>query len=98
MLQHMQWSVEQTQHANQLLHEERAALAATLALIPDLDMDGLTSKLEHLGGEYLKVAEADLDAMFMQVRSCCASRGTWLTMGFHGVMGVMYVRNKGHGG
>ena len=39
-----------------------------ISLLPNLGLDGLTRGLEKLEVDYKKVADADMDAMFAQVR------------------------------
>lgn len=39
-----------------------------MRLIPDMSLSDVEKDLAHLGSEYAKVADADLDAMFIQVR------------------------------
>jgi hypothetical protein len=59
--------VEQGAHQNQLLVEERAGLAAMLRGIPAMTLRPVSDGLVQLGNEYARIAEADLDAMFLQV-------------------------------
>ncbi|GFR42463.1 hypothetical protein Agub_g3371 [Astrephomene gubernaculifera] len=68
LLQHQQWQLEQLQGQRQTAREEAAAAAGLLGLLPGLEMGGLDEGLTKLKGDFYQVADADMDAMFAQVR------------------------------
>ncbi|KAG2425849.1 hypothetical protein HXX76_013473 [Chlamydomonas incerta] len=69
LLQFQQFQLEQGLGVQQLLREEQAEAVGLLRQIPRLQMKGLQDGLGKLQGDFYKVADADMDAMFQQVRT-----------------------------
>ncbi|GLC34065.1 hypothetical protein PLESTB_000833500 [Pleodorina starrii] len=69
LLQHQQFQLEQGLGVQQLLREEQVSTLAALRMIPHLDVKGVGEGLGKLQGEFYKVADADMDAMFAQARA-----------------------------
>ncbi|GIL45258.1 hypothetical protein Vafri_2548 [Volvox africanus] len=69
LLQHQQFQLEQGLGVQQQLMEEQVSTLGVLQMIPHLDIKGVGEGLNKLQGEFYKVADADMDAMFAQVRT-----------------------------
>ncbi|KXZ51732.1 hypothetical protein GPECTOR_11g179 [Gonium pectorale] len=69
LLQLQQHRLEAGQGVMEVLREETAATAGLLAVLPQLDVGGIGEGLRKLQGDFYKVADADMDAMFAQVRT-----------------------------
>ncbi|KAG2447577.1 hypothetical protein HYH02_007500 [Chlamydomonas schloesseri] len=69
LLQYQQYQLEQGLGVQQLLREEQAEAVGLLRQIPRLQMKGLQEGLGNLQSNFYKVADADMDAMFQQVRT-----------------------------
>ncbi|GIL78822.1 hypothetical protein Vretifemale_8251 [Volvox reticuliferus] len=69
LLQHQQFQLEQGLGVQQQLMEEQVSTLGVLQMIPHLDIKDVGEGLNKLQGEFFKVADADMDAMFAQVRT-----------------------------
>ncbi|GAX85692.1 hypothetical protein CEUSTIGMA_g13108.t1 [Chlamydomonas eustigma] len=68
MMQFVQYKSEQQYNMQQMMEEDQSELQAHVSLLPNMDLDKLTQGLHKLEMDYSGVADADMDAMFQQVR------------------------------
>ncbi|GAX85690.1 hypothetical protein CEUSTIGMA_g13105.t1 [Chlamydomonas eustigma] len=68
MMQFEQYKSEQQYNMQQMMEEDQSELQAHVSLLPNMDLDKLTQGLHKLEMDYSGVADADMDAMFQQVR------------------------------
>ncbi|EFJ53022.1 hypothetical protein VOLCADRAFT_120152 [Volvox carteri f. nagariensis] len=69
LLQHQQFQLDQGLGVQQQLREEQVSTLGVLQMIPHLDIKGVGEGLTKLQGEFYQVADADMEAMFAQVRT-----------------------------
>ncbi|KAG1678386.1 hypothetical protein FOA52_015153 [Chlamydomonas sp. UWO 241] len=69
MMQFAQYKNENQAHVQQLMEEDNHEMQATIAMLPNLNCDDVAAGLRKLGSNFDQVADADMDAMFSQVRT-----------------------------
>eukprot|EP00195_Chlamydomonas_chlamydogama_P001848 CAMPEP_0202924852 /NCGR_PEP_ID=MMETSP1392-20130828/79191_1 /ASSEMBLY_ACC=CAM_ASM_000868 /TAXON_ID=225041 /ORGANISM="Chlamydomonas chlamydogama, Strain SAG 11-48b" /LENGTH=294 /DNA_ID=CAMNT_0049618607 /DNA_START=88 /DNA_END=972 /DNA_ORIENTATION=+ len=68
MMQYVQHTSEQHFHVQQMLEEDNSLMLANMRRMPAMDLASIEAGMQKLGKDYAGLADADLDAMFQQVR------------------------------
>lgn len=68
MMQFVQYKSEQQLNMQQMMEEDQSELQAHISLMPTMNLDTVSQGLHKLEENYKGVADADMDAMFQQVR------------------------------